>query len=76
MIEIFELVDNIVAAYSAETLGVVFYDKRKIQDCCINNQTICNKIKEELFAFDNFNVPLQRPARTLYLCTSYNCNLN
>lgn len=76
MIEKFEMANNIVAAYSPETLGVVFYDKSKINDSYINNQTICNKIKEELFAPDNFSIPLQRPVRTLYLCTSYNCNLN
>lgn len=82
--KLYQINHNLSAIYSADSMGV-FYFRRDLTDeilvaLNVKNsenvlvQNLLSELRESNF-FIKKNVSIKRPLRTLYFCTSYNCNL-
>ncbi len=86
--KIFDLNKDVNAVYFPETIGVVYFlkkDTRLVEEILSgcneeNNTELCAILMEELLkskrSKENVEKLRNRPIRTLYICTSYDCNLN
>ena len=84
MIKIFNVNERVSAFYSSDSLGLVYcvkndtdkvFEAIKKRDTSDKNlQELINALSNDGF-YDNKKVSTKRPIRTLYFCTSYNCNL-
>lgn len=70
---------DICAIYAPDTLGLVFCDINAINSTedifRIKSRELQQKVEKILWRNDSLKPYPTRPVRTLYLCTSYNCNL-
>jgi len=79
----FNIDEQIKAMYSSDAIGTVFFhnDFAEKIDVAISNDSLCSddnsaesEIRRELLE-SKYKFIKKRPLRTLYFCTSYECNL-
>lgn len=80
----YRITDEVSAIYSSDSMGLFYFrvDLANDINAALNGEPI---VKEEVASllrdlknggyFEHKTVSTQRPIRTLYFCTSYNCNL-
>ncbi|MCM1232762.1 MAG: radical SAM protein [Ruminococcus flavefaciens] len=82
--KIYEIDENVSAMYLPDSQGLLYYRRdieNDIMDViknCNENSMTCPQLLHELEANNFFSlqkISTERPIRTLYFCTSYNCNL-